>query len=405
MKTDITSFSKLGKAISGLGLILLLSVSMAFADDIIKEDFENASGWETGTGGGTVWSIDDDKHHSGSLSANCADGEFTECSAAGGTYTPNTSSWIKKTFTTGFTADGEEHPIRDFINLRLTFYYKCTGDPSWDYGQVKINSTLVAPLINGQTYPDEGYACSATCPDDWTKEDIDISQFDRTNQFILEFYFKSNSSWQCDGFFVDDIVVTGDWSLTVPDPPSEPDPADDERDVQLDTGLSWTNPGVAHNNTDQVQVSLGIENGDMIVIHNFTDGLVNTLSNAQIETALGHELSGSSRYEWIVITKNSSSGDTAQRTWYFNTACSVVTAFPWSEDFEDDFPFDPDKIWDELPATAPATAPSCWTPAAVPDPEINLEPTNYWEPNESTVHSGTYSTFPVLTCPLIGRRR
>ena len=393
MKTNITSVSRLGKAISGLGLILLLCVSTAFADDIIKEDFEDASGWTMVTNG-TAWAIDDDKKHTGDKSANCADGEFTDCTT--GTYLPNTASTISKTYTTGFTADGEEHPIRDFVNLRLTFYYKCTGDPSWDYGQVKINSTLVAPLIDHdlnpatppQVVPDEGYACSGSCPDEWTKEDIDISQFDRTDEFILEFYFQSDArAPHCDGFFVDDIVVTGDWSLTVPDPPTNPGPADDERDVPLDTGLSWENPGVPHNNTDQVKVLLDIVTDEppdppTTVVHAFSassDPLTEeySLSNAVI----GGPLSGSSTYQWTVITKNTSSGDTAQRTWSFKTACSVVTAFPWFEGFEYE--------WEEQPATAPATAPRCWTPIA--DPTATPQPTNYWEPNESTVHSGAYS--------------
>jgi len=134
MKTEITSVSQLSKAISVLGLILLLCVSMAFAGEIIKEDFEDTGTWgewDTATSGGTEWAIDDDKKHAGSYSANCSDGEFTECGDSG-TYLPNTASLIKKTYTEALGPDGQMYPFRDFVNLHLTFYYKCMGIPSWD---------------------------------------------------------------------------------------------------------------------------------------------------------------------------------------------------------------------------------------------------------------------------------
>lgn len=386
MKSHISAIYRFGKVITELLLILALGAAMVFADDIIKEDFEDATGWNQITIG-TPWVIDNLQAHSGSKSAYCANGDFTECSYSDGAYQPDTASSISKTFTSGFTADGEAHDIREFVNLRLTFYYKCMGDPSWDYGQVYINSTLVAPLIGGQVDPEEGYACSGNCPDGWTKEDIDISEFDRSDQLVLTFYFKSNDYWQCDGFYVDDIVVTGDWSLTVPDPPTNPNPADDERDVPLTTDLSWTNPGVDHNNTDQVQVLLDAvtdsnPGAPTTIVHSFDDSpdplpKEYSLSNS----AIGGPLSGSTTYQWTVITKNQNSGDTAQRTWLFKTACAVVTAFPWFEGFEDE--------WEEEPQTAPATAPRCWTPIA--DPTADPPPTNYWMPNESTVHSGNHS--------------
>ncbi|MDM8541354.1 BNR-repeat neuraminidase N-terminal domain-containing protein [Desulfococcaceae bacterium HSG9] len=390
MKTDITLISQLGKAILGLGLILLLCVSVASAGDIIiiKEDFENASGWTT-ENSGTAWAIDDDKAHMGDKSANCADGEFS----AGGTYLPNTASSIKKTYTKGFKADGSYVPIRQFMDLRLTFYYKCMGSPSWDYGQVKINDTLVAPLIDHDGDPntaprvmeDQGYACSGDCPDEWSQAEIFISAFDRTDSLTLEFYFQSNESREYDGFFVDDIEITGDWSLTVPDPPINPFPADETRNVPLETSLSWTNPGVLHKNTHQVQVLLDIVTDDppdppTTIVHAFAETSPDPLTEEGYSLsngAIGGPLSGSSTYQWTVITKNTESDDTTQRTWSFKTACSVVTAFPWFEGFEGE--------WEEEPATAPATAPLCWTP--ITDPTA----TNYWEPNESTVHSGSYS--------------
>ncbi len=308
MKTHYNAISNLGKTVLLVLAIFLSAAGIATGATIYEETFETDwSEWQAtinpGGEDGTIWQIDDDKNHTldpnANQSANCADN---------GAYLPNTDASIKTTIN-----------LANYVNARLSFWIFYDGELTFDYGQVIINNEVVAPTIDVEGFT--GYACRDDCPPDWIKREVDISDYNQ-QVITLEFRYRSDGEFQgdgdgpWDGFYIDDIKITGDYTETAPDAPVidtaiDPNdgPQDGAKNVSLDTDLNWTNPG-AGINTHDVEVLMNVNlNPPTTVVRPFSSSVVDLLNNGVI----GGPLSGSSTYYWKVSTKNTSSGETASK--------------------------------------------------------------------------------------------
>lgn len=182
-----------------------VSFSYGIPEVIFSEDAEsNLSQW-TGN-----WAITDEKSHLGTYSITDSPSSF---------YAPNTV----KTAALQVPLD-----LEHYSDVRLEFFATWEVEANWDFVVVEAsdNGINYQPLPGRFTNPGSGNHQPSGEPvyDGnrffWMKEKIDLSQYDG-RQLYLRFKLSSNSIQERNGYFFDDLKVTG-YETTVHTDPVSP---------------------------------------------------------------------------------------------------------------------------------------------------------------------------------------
>jgi hypothetical protein len=174
-------------------MLMLFSITMAFADTIFTEDFEGSvTDWKFGDAGQTnKWEHGTATANGGTYSAYISDDGGT---TAGYDQSYTQASWLEIKI-----------DLAGFDDASLAFYWRCVGEKTsynvYDYGEVYINDGVDHLVSDIQEYVDN---------DSWTQETgLDISAYVGDSVTLKFKWYNDASSGTDPGFCVDDILLTG----------------------------------------------------------------------------------------------------------------------------------------------------------------------------------------------------
>lgn len=156
-------------------------------DTIFHDETEAGTGDWTHVGSGDLWHITTHSSHSPSHSWYCG----------------NEGSWIYNDDMDCRLVSG---PITAKRFYDLTFWTRYGLETDWDYGYAEISTD------NGATWTLAGSRFNGTSG--WTRQTIDLSAYSETIR--LGFRLNSDSYVTEEGWYIDDILVTGDTSSNRP---------------------------------------------------------------------------------------------------------------------------------------------------------------------------------------------
>jgi subtilisin family serine protease len=181
--------------------------------NIFEDDFETDKGWALitefqrgapGGLGGDYGNPDPASAHGGS---NVLGVDMTGLGAYNGDYEINLSD-------RAYTATSPIIDCTDFLNIQMTFWrYLNVEQPAYDHAYIDI--------YDGSTWH-EIWSNSATITDNsWNEINIDISTYaDGNTDMRIRFCIgETDGSWQYSGWNIDDFVVFGESTITIPNVP------------------------------------------------------------------------------------------------------------------------------------------------------------------------------------------
>lgn len=169
-----------------------LSLNLAGrVDTIFADSMENGAGTWTHTGSGDLWHITTHSSHSPTHSWYCG----------------NEGSW---TYNDDMDCRLVSGPITAKIFNKLTFWHRYGLETDWDYGYVEVSTD------NGATWTQAGPRFNGASG--WNQHTVDLSAYSDTIR--IGFRLNSDSYVIDEGWYLDDIAVTGD--TTSNRPPEKP---------------------------------------------------------------------------------------------------------------------------------------------------------------------------------------
>jgi hypothetical protein len=127
------------------------------------------------------------------------------CTGLSGQY-PNNANYTLKT-----------PPIMIGSNATLSFWHELFCESGWDGGNISVSTnggsswTIIPPTSGGsyiQNITALGEPGFSAGPTNWTQVTFDLNQF-ANQEIIIKWHFGSDTSVQGNGWFIDDVMITG----------------------------------------------------------------------------------------------------------------------------------------------------------------------------------------------------
>ncbi len=157
---------------------IYLTLIPATLPDSFFDDFESGPGnWIGG------WHITDGEYHS----------EFHSLTdSPEGDYAPNTNDSVMAI---------PPLDLSEYLSVTLSFWTKYTIEESFDFGHIEVSTDNGASWIEVESYTGE--------QNEWGIETIDLSGFAGEPDARIRFRLTSDGALQMDGWYIDDVSITG----------------------------------------------------------------------------------------------------------------------------------------------------------------------------------------------------
>ncbi len=230
----------------------------------------------------------------------------------GGSHTINQFRLFKVTANIDGTGTVVDHPNLEILvsadtgALYTRSYYRVSG---------LINGDQGSELFTAVSVNSDGTIIGDTSDNKWCTVTFDPATVTAVAFSVVR---PVTDDWPFVHFPMTEVEAYYDTSL-IPPQASGPVPADGATDVAVTTGLGW----VAGIDTASQTVSVGTDPNALTVAAT-GDGSLASVSNAQVETALGGSMGMVTKYYWKVDSVNTDSNSITGNTWSFTTEMGVV---------------------------------------------------------------------------------